>query len=418
MSAIPASRTDRIAAVPGARVTLAAALIAEMPGPAMLVAADGAITQRNPPAEPLMLELCQGRGKFADAVAACLRDGKPRQDTFAVTGKIGQLVFNISLLPTAEVPKSLLVLGRDVTLERNLTQALVSSRQLFKDLVSCSSEFAWQTRADGSFDFVSPQGALGYSAKELEGRTTRQLMDPAVADAVMPFESRTPLDLAEVWLIRKDGDRACLQVSCLPVIDAAGTWRGARGVCRDVTAARQRDAELAKAHAMLEQLSRTDELTGLLNRRAFAEELSRRLPHLRRHGRCGALLYLDLDNFKAINDHYGHPRGDQALKSVAALLQRDSRAADLIGRLGGDEFVLWLEDTGKTGANAKATALVHAVAAMDADVGVAGRPFGLSIGIAVSGGDEPIGELLERADRAMYDAKHAGKSAVAIAPAV
>ena len=95
---------------------------------------------------------------------------------------------------------------------------------------------------------------------------------------------------------------------------------------------------------LLERLSRTDELTGLLNRRAFTEEVAVRLEHHRRTGRPGALLYVDMDNFKLVNDLHGHRKGDEAIREVASMLNTGSRVGDLAARLGGDEFGLWIED--------------------------------------------------------------------------
>jgi diguanylate cyclase (GGDEF)-like protein/PAS domain S-box-containing protein len=324
--------------------------------------------------------------------------------------------WDVTVLPLAGDGGQMLLLGRNTTPERNLTQALVDSRQLFKDLVTCSSDFAWETKADGSFNFVSPRGALGFEVRELEGRPARALLVADPQAAASPFESRSALDAAEVRLSRKDGSIGCFQISCLPVIDAAGNWCGARGVCRDVTAAREREAELARVHATLERLSRTDELTGLLNRRAFVDELSRRLAHLQRHARSGALLYLDLDNFKLINDRFGHQRGDMVLCGVAEILA-GGRAGDAAARLGGDEFVLWLEEVDAAGAAAKAAALIAAVDHLDARYGAADSALGVSVGIALSTGGESAAAVFARADAAMYEAKRLGKGTVRLAPA-
>ncbi|MBM3518565.1 MAG: PAS domain S-box protein [Alphaproteobacteria bacterium] len=133
-------------------------------------------------------------------------------------------------------------------MEHNLIEALIASRQLFKDIVACSADFAWETAADGRFSFVSPRGALGFSARELNQRRARRLLDPEHEPPdPLPFESRVALDQEELWVRRADGRAACLSVSCVPVYDAGGVWRGVRGLCRDVTAAREREAALARA---------------------------------------------------------------------------------------------------------------------------------------------------------------------------
>jgi len=165
-------------------------------------------------------------------------------------------------------------------------------------------------------------------------------------------------------------------------------------------------------HDALAALANTDALTGLLNRRSFAAELSRRLQHARRTGRGGTLLYLDLDNFKPVNDRFGHERGDAILVQLAERLRRGSRAGDLAARLGGDEFALWVEETDEAGALAKAQGLVAAVREHAAHLAAPDRPLGISIGIAhfEPTTAESLDSLVARADDAMYRAKRAGKN--------
>ncbi len=176
-------------------------------------------------------------------------------------------------------------------------------------------------------------------------------------------------------------------------------------------------AQLAQ-HEALARHARTDAMTGLLNRRTFAEMLRQRLAQAKRTGRSGALLYLDLDNFKLVNDRFGHQRGDEALKTVAARLKDGSRAGDLAARLGGDEFALWLEEVDLHGAVAKARALLAMNAELAPFSGDPARPLGLSVGLALHRGSRPESdeELMARADAAMYRVKHATKNGLEIAP--
>ena len=169
-------------------------------------------------------------------------------------------------------------------------------------------------------------------------------------------------------------------------------------------------------HKKLEVLSRTDELTGLPNRRAFDEEVRRRFDHLRRMRRSGALFYVDLDNFKQVNDVHGHGRGDTVLKMVADLLGRGSRSGDTAARLGGDEFALWLEEADQEAAVAKAVVLLDAARSLRRYSGSAEKPLGLSVGIAVSDptADRSYEDLVHQADEAMYWVKHRGKGGYAV----
>ena len=170
--------------------------------------------------------------------------------------------------------------------------------------------------------------------------------------------------------------------------------------------------------ATLKRLSRTDELTGLPNRRGFMTELRRRHAHALRTGRPAALLYTDLDNFKLVNDTHGHQRGDAALKAWVEVVSQRMRASDVFARLGGDEFAAWLEEAGEAAAIAKAADLLAASKRLESYSGDPERPLRVSIGIAVFDpvSEERLDGLLARADAAMYRAKNGGKGNYALAP--
>jgi diguanylate cyclase (GGDEF)-like protein len=172
-------------------------------------------------------------------------------------------------------------------------------------------------------------------------------------------------------------------------------------------------------HEELERLSRTDTLTGLLNRRVFLAEMSRRLADAERTGRGGALCYVDLDNFKSVNDCHGHRRGDHALIAVADILRSHVRESDLVARVGGDEFALWLEKMDEPAATAKMKMLLEAVNGLLQFSGDAAHPLGFSIGIAEfePGAGEQLDQLMARADEAMYGIKKAGKGGMRFAAA-
>jgi len=442
-----------------------------------------------------------------------------------------------------------------VTLDAALRDALVDSRQRYKDLVEISGDFCWETGADGRFAFVSPQGAVGWRAEALVGHDPASFVeDNRSDDTPLPFAAHVHVVEVDVWFRRPDGDVACLATTAMPLFGRDGAWCGARGLCRDVTEARNRDvaragtglrerllahvaravrdeieparmiaaAAAATARALdaadcrivvlpdgpgtgpeaergepypdepviaraietgrpadadvggrrvlavgtafrgrtngavvverrgdaapwsaadralagdvaaqigialaqidrerrLEALSRTDPLTGLLNRRAFEAELGQRLDRNGLASAPGALVYVDLDNFKAVNDAHGHGRGDEALCAVASLLLRGTRPGDLVARLGGDEFALWLERTDAAATARRGAELTEAARTLAIYSGDAARPFGFSLGAAVfaPGSDETPADLAARADAAMYSVKRNGKGAFAIAP--
>ncbi len=225
--------------------------LANYPTPAFAIGPDGGVLEGNDRGAEMMAALSEGRGgrDYAALVDLALTSGLTQTATINISFGEEASYWEIGVVKVGQGegrdPISALVLCRDVTLERNLRSALVDSRQRYKDLVEVSSDFAWETGRDGAFVFVSPRGAMGYSAKELVGLQPRELV--VGENRGLPFSARAPLEDAEIWLRRADGRSACLLASCVPLFDDGGNWRGARGLCRDVTEERERDAQLARA---------------------------------------------------------------------------------------------------------------------------------------------------------------------------
>lgn len=532
------------------------------PGPALLFGADGRLLAANSAGSGA----AETMTRFGDdALLAGVRDvagnGGVRACSLMVRGEKEEAIeFSLVPLGASEGATShVIALGRHAELEQSLMSALVSSRQMFKDLVECSSDFAWETKSDGTFSYVSRRGALGYRAADLIGKRADELI--ANEGQVEAFSSPGPVEEVEVWAQDASGEPACLLVSSIPVQDEENRWSGNRGVCKDITLEKQRahDLEVAELREqllgevvdamrneaepqhmlgaaaraaghilgarycwivrarrdgtftgavqfagpegppprpiveavrlqlrdedeelfvktdnstlhvlvnvaryrdrvngaicvardddaywdetdrsllsgvanhlgiafaqiengeLLKELSRTDELTQLFNRRAFGEEVGLRLRALRRTARKAALLFIDLDNFKRVNDVHGHKRGDEALVYLAQLLTSTSRVGDIVARLGGDEFAMWLEDTDEEGAAAKAESVLAECQSLKQFSGDAEHPLSVSIGVVVTDprAEEPLDMLVTRADEAMYQAKRGGKGRFAVAP--
>lgn len=167
-------------------------------------------------------------------------------------------------------------------------------------------------------------------------------------------------------------------------------------------------AELASSRARIADLEARvdiDPLTDVLNRRGFERELSRSLAYVKRYRTPAALLYLDLDDFKPVNDNHGHAAGDAVLKAVSAALTRSVRASDVVARVGGDEFAVLLWNVGEAEAAAKAAALESAVYRASVTWKASTLAVGASAGVAQLGPLDSAAEVLARADTAMYARK-------------
>ena len=148
-----------------------------------------------------------------------------------------------------------------------------------------------------------------------------------------------------------------------------------------------------------------DPLTETLNRRGFERELKRSLAYVKRYGVSAALVYLDLDGFKPVNDRHGHAAGDAVLKAITAALVRRVRASDVVARIGGDEFVVLLWNLSEADAAAKAAALEVAIYATPVRWGASTLVVGASAGVALIGPLDTPAEVMARADASMYARK-------------
>lgn len=170
-------------------------------------------------------------------------------------------------------------------------------------------------------------------------------------------------------------------------------------------------SRLNEHNQRLEKTVAQDHLTQLANRRTFEDRFQQEWQRARRHPHAFALLSMDLDHFKAINDTQGHPFGDQVLREVGELLGYMARRSDLAARVGGEEFMLLLVETDREGALAFAERLRMAVPGIPATAQY-GKPITASFGLVVSHEVESSEEMLHQADRRLYQAKHQGRNRV------
>jgi|GEM_PF-692324 len=266
--------------------------------------------------------------------------------------------------------------------------------------------------ADGRF--VRVNRALckitDHSEAELLATSFRALTHPddrAANDALMGKIARGELESVHLdkRYIRRSGEAIWAS------IDITVLSRGEDGLPELLLGQVQDISERRHLEHRLQHLADHDPLTGLLNRRGFDQELDRHMAHTLRYGPRGALVILDLDHFKAVNDTFGHQAGDELIVTVASLLRARLRDTDAIARLGGDEFAILLSEADADAAADVAASIVEAVRT-GAAVSSGGRPHLVTGSVGVAPLDELVksaGNAMSNADQAMYDAKEAGR---------
>ena len=217
----------------------------------------------------------------------------------------------------------------------------------------------------------------GYPAEEAIGQSIAILVPAGCDDEVPELLRRVGagerLDEYETVRVRKDGTQVEVSLIISPIRDAVGAVTGASTIARDISARRRYEEQLRF-------LADHDALTGARNRRQFERDLGEQMTRARWYGEHAALLIIDVDNFKQINDNHGHRTGDRAMKLIAQLLARRLRATDLFARIGGDEFAVLLPYASETQALAVCRGLRSAIGDSQIDIRGAG-PLELSISV-------------------------------------
>ena len=299
----------------------------------------------------------------------------------------------------------------DITERKQAELALQQSEARFRALTAMSSDFYWEQDENFRITTMSAgvQKSVGISPEQHIGKTRWEIpgvllseeewaAHRAVLEAHQPFTDFT------YERIGPDGDRRYLSISGQPVFDEHGTFKGYRGVGKDVTAAKL-------AEVRIQYLAYHDSLTALPNRSSFSLILNHGIARARRDARKLAVLFIDLDRFKTINDTLGHDAGDTLLREVGNRLRQVLRPSDTVARLGGDEFVVLLEEVAAPAhvGNVARKILASIAGALD----ILGQELRVTASVGISlypqdGEDEQT--LMKNADIAMYHAKQEGKN--------
>jgi diguanylate cyclase (GGDEF)-like protein/PAS domain S-box-containing protein len=303
--------------------------------------------------------------------------------------------------------------ARDITQRKRTKRNLREIVERFRSLTELSSDWYWEMDAELRFTYVSEgiRRVRGIAPETLLGKRRWETPDIVSGGEDMARHRATlerHLPFRDFVLARANADGKVTFVSHTgrPIFDEQGNFRGYRGVARDITASVRAEEELAR-------MAHFDALTGLPNRALLQERLKRAMARADRGQTLLAVMFLDLDQFKEINDSLGHAVGDAVLKETAQRLEACLRATDTVARLGGDEFTILLEDVHTADEIATVAAKLLVAIAERVRVGEHELHLSTSIGVTVYPLDDHDADtLLKNADLAMYHAKQEGRNNV------
>ncbi len=308
----------------------------------------------------------------------------------------------------------MLGISQDITERKQLEAQLRQQNQLLDTVLDNVDAYVYMKGADRRYLYVNRRfaDAVGASPEAIRGRLDDEVLPKEQVD---PHWERERCVLAsgerhvgEMTYVRSNGE----VIHTWDVIVRSATPQGAQaviGLSADITAL-FRLKELLRAQAM------TDELTGLANRRSFWERAESEFARARRHGSSVALLSVDLDHFKDINDRYGHLAGDRVLRAFAANCQARLRTEDLAARMGGEEFCFLLPETNVAGGRSVAERIRESTRGLRFDGALSEVTITASFGVvALDPEDASFEALYARADRALYKAKSEGRDRVVCA---
>jgi diguanylate cyclase (GGDEF)-like protein/PAS domain S-box-containing protein len=300
---------------------------------------------------------------------------------------------------------------QDITDRRRAEEALLESEARFRAMAEHSADWIWSIDMHGRHTYSNQRGVanLGYSLDEFLDMDYARLLHPDDLPVLHEtFEkaavSRQGWSNVVLRWRHRNGSYRTLESNASPFFDEAGQLVGFQGVDRDIT-------ERKQAEARIEFLAHHDALTGLPNRVLLRDRFEHAIAMAERSHARVAMLFLDLDNFKVVNDTLGHASGDRLLLEVVTRLSRCTRESDTISRQGGDEFILLLNDIPDQETVERIASEILGLLAEPVDINGHALNASCSIGVAIYPEDgADFDSLLQMADTAMYNAKDAGRN--------
>jgi len=306
----------------------------------------------------------------------------------------------------------------DITERKKAETAIFQAKERAQVTLQSIGDAVITTDSEGRIDYMNPvaESLTGWENREAQGQLIGDVL--TVVDEATRVASESPimrclregrvLGLSEhTVLVNRRGQELAIQDSAAPIRDRAGNLIGAVMVFHDVSKER-------RLHRALHYQASHDALTGLINRREFENRLTAAVENARQDtGSRHALLYLDLDQFKLVNDTCGHPAGDQLLKQITGVLQSRVRSGDTLARLGGDEFGILLQSCSLDQAMRIAETLRQAIRDFRFIWQDGVLEVGVSVGIVEITNDTPtVANVMSAADVACYSAKDLGRNRV------
>lgn len=314
-----------------------------------------------------------------------------------------------------ELNQTMLTVIRYVTAIKELEKKLRESEERYRLLIDNAGDIISTINLAGEFTYISP------SVEKITGYTPDEVMNHYLEiNYFLPDALKVMMKTLEIvnrmvksgqhfdsvrfeqQQFRKDGTPIWTDTIMSGIYDEENEFKEMLGVTRDIT-------EIVKLRDEIIKLSETDKLTQLYNRYKLDDALEKEFKRTKRTLIPFAVILLDIDHFKLVNDRFGHQTGDIILRELAAVLKNSIRSTDMVGRWGGEEFIFILPDTDEIGAMQLAEKIRKQIS--DTDFPNPEKITG-SLGVTVYRGDSSIATIISRADQALYAAKHRGRNQV------
>lgn len=338
----------------------------------------------------------------------------PQEYEFRLLSKRGELIdiqINVGVYTDDNGVQTTIGTIKDLRESKRTMKDLARSRNDIESILNNMPDVFYRTDMLGIVTLMSPsvKSVLDYEPEEMIGKPLSDFYcSPDDREKILAslHEGQGKARQVEACLTHKDGSRRWIMTNAYIRMDSEGRPLGVEGIARDITERKEMEERLLR-------LSRYDDLTQVYNRRAFYSEAKKQILIGHRYQRPAAVLMLDLDYFKAINDKYGHHTGDETLKHFAKICTDKVRKSDFIGRTGGEEFAIYAPETDAKEAMQLAARIGEAT--RDSGLNVDGNiiNYTVSIGVAILTAEvDNIDALLSQADAALYAAKKDGRNCI------